>query len=177
MTKEYTPPNDILLDSCVLIDFLKVDRSILELVVKYICPVYIIAPVIDEVNEIDNENELIDIGINIIEPEIEDAYLASKQEGSLSFIDWMCLFTSKRHSYICVTNDKRLRTVCKQKNISVMWGLELVLNLHSAGGILAKDAENFAKSINKINPKHINNNVLSIFKEKLRTKHNNSKNL
>lgn len=170
MTKQYAPPKDVLMDSCVLIDFLKVDRNILELLVKYVCPVHIIVPVIDEVNEIDSEKELIDIGINIIEPEIEDAYLAAEQEGSLSFVDWMCLFTSKRHGYICVTNDKRLRTVFNQKNIPVMWGLELILMLHSAGGILANDAENFAKSINKTNPKHINSNVLSDFTKKLRKK-------
>lgn len=69
----------------MLIDFLKVDRNILELLVKYVFPIHVIVPVIDEVNEIDSENELMDLGINIIEPEIEDAYLAAEQEGSLSF--------------------------------------------------------------------------------------------
>jgi hypothetical protein len=58
---------------CVLIDFIKADRAMLELVVKYVGPPHVISPVVDEVNEIDNENELLALGLIIIEPEIEDA--------------------------------------------------------------------------------------------------------
>lgn len=168
MTKHSKPDKEIILDSCVLIDFLKADKNILELIVKYVSPVYVISPIIDEVYEIDGENELLDLGVNIIEPELEDAYLAASKKGPLSFYDWMCLFVSKRKNYSCATNDKKLRKMCEQENISVFWGLELILMLHFEGGILAKDAENFVKRIKDFNPKFIDDKILSAFIKKLK---------
>ncbi len=59
------------MDACVLIDFIKTDRAVLELVVKHLGPLHVISPIVDEVNDIDDENELIALGLIIIEPEIE----------------------------------------------------------------------------------------------------------
>jgi len=168
LTKHSKPDKEATLDSCVLIDFFKADKNILELIAKYVYPIYVVSPIIDEVNEIKNENELLDLGINIIEPEIEDAYLASQKQSPLSFPDRICLFVSKRYNYICVTNDKKLRKTCKQDKISVMWGLELILKLYSEGGILKKDAENFVKTIKNSNPKFINDKVFLDFMKKLK---------
>jgi predicted nucleic acid-binding protein len=158
----------MIMDACVLIDFIKAERAVLELVVKHIGPLHVTSPVVDEVNEIDDENELVALGLIIIEPEIEDAYAAGGRSGPLSFEDWLCLLTAKRHGLTCVTNDKNLRKLCKQEGISLLWGLELVAELHKVGGITGKEAEAFAQTIRRSNPKHITEKIVSRFADLIR---------
>jgi len=158
----------MIMDACVLIDFIKAERAVLDLVVKHIGPLYVTIPVVDEVNEIDDENELVALGLIVIEPEIEDAYAAGGRSGPLSFEDWLCLLTAKRHGFTCVTNDKNLRKLCEQEGVPVLWGLELVAELHRVGGITGKGAEVFAKAIRRSNPKHITEKILSRFEDILR---------
>lgn len=119
------------------------------------------SPVVDEVNEIDDENELVELGLVIVEPEIEDAFAAASQSGPTSFQDRLCLLAAKRHGFMCVTNDKNLRKLCKQEGVSMMWGLELLADLHKAGGIPGKKAEMIAKAIRESNPKHITAKIVS----------------
>ena len=125
MTRRPAPRKLMIMDACVLIDFIKAERAVLELVVKHIGPLHVTSPVVDEVNEIDDENELVALGLIIIEPEIEDAYTAGGRSGPLSFEDWLCLLTAKRHGFTCVTNDKNLRKLCKQEGVSLLWGSSL----------------------------------------------------
>ena len=163
MTRRPAPRKLMIMDACVLIDFIKAERAVLELVVKHIGPLHVTSPVVDEVNEIDHENELVALGLIIIEPEIEDAYAAGGRSGPLSFEDWLCLLTAKRHGFTCVTNDKNLRRLCKQEGVSLLWGLELVAELHKVGGITSKEAEVFAQTIRRSNPKHITEKIVSRF--------------
>lgn len=81
MTRRSQPPKLMIMDACVLIDFIKTGRAVLELVVKHVGPLYVTSPMFDEVNEIDDESELVSLGLIIIEPEIEDAYAASSRSG------------------------------------------------------------------------------------------------
>ncbi len=48
-------------------------------------PLYVTSPVVDEVNESHDENELVELGLIIIEAEIEDVYAASNRFGPFSF--------------------------------------------------------------------------------------------
>jgi hypothetical protein len=48
----------MLMDACVLIEFVKTDRAVLELVVSHVGPLHVISPVLDEVHDIQNEDEL-----------------------------------------------------------------------------------------------------------------------
>ncbi|MBN1548488.1 MAG: hypothetical protein JW902_17695 [Syntrophaceae bacterium] len=163
MTSRLASRKLMIMDACVLIDFIKAERAVLELVVKYVGPLHVTSPVVDEVSEIDGENELAELGLIIVEPEIEDAYNAGGQSGPLSFEDWLCFLTAKRYGYTCVTNDKNLRKLCKQEGIPLLWGLELLIELHKAGGIPAGDAEIIAKEIRRSNPKHITAEIISRF--------------
>jgi predicted nucleic acid-binding protein len=158
----------MIMDACVLIDFIKAERAVLELVVKHVGPLYVTSPVVDEVNEIDDENELVELGLIIVEPEIEDAYAAGDRFGPLSFQDWLCLLTAKRHGFTCVTNDKNLRKYCGQEGVSLLWGLELVAELHKGGGIPAQEAEAFAQAMRIANPKHITAEIVSRFQDIIR---------
>jgi len=159
----------MIMDACVLIDFIKVERSVLELVVKHVGPLHVASPVVDEVKEIDDENELVALGLIIVEPEIEDAYTAGIQSGPLSFQDWLCLLTARRHGFTCVTNDRNLRKLCRQEGVPLLWGLELLIELHKAGGITGKEAEALAKTIRQSNPKHITEKIVSDFVEHIRS--------
>lgn len=151
------------MDACVLIDFIRADRTVLELVVNYVGPLHIASSVVDEVNDIDDESELVSLGMIIIEPEIEDAYTASERSGRLSFEDWLCLLTARRHGFTCVTNDKSLRKQCEQEHVPLLWGLELVAELHKVGGISSSAAEAFSLAIRQSNPKHITEEIISRF--------------
>ncbi|MBF0475127.1 MAG: hypothetical protein HQK59_04705 [Deltaproteobacteria bacterium] len=156
------------MDACVLIDFIKADRTVLELVAKHVGPLHVVSPVVDEVNEIDDENELVELGLVIVEPEFEDAFAAAGQSGPTSFQDKLCLLSAKRHGFTCVTNDKNLRKLCKQEGVPILWGLELLAELHKAGGIPGKEAEMIVQEIRKSNPKHITAKIVSHFSDIIR---------
>lgn len=159
----------MIMDACVLIDFIKAQRSVLELVVKHVGPLHVTSPVVDEVKEIDDERELVELGLLIVEPELEDAFMAASQSGGpLSFQDRLCLLAAKRHGFTCVTNDKNIRKSCTQESVPILWGLEMLAELHKAGGISGKEAETIAQAIRASNPKHITANIVSRFMEILR---------
>lgn len=168
MTKRPGARKPMIMDACVLIDFLKADRSILELVVEHVGPLHVASPVIDEVHEIETESELLQLGLVIFEPEIEDAYAAASQSGPTSFQDRLCLFAAKRSGFTCVTNDKNLRKLCAKEKVPLLWGLELLAELHRSGGIAAKDALDIARKIHEANPKHITLKILTQFKNLIR---------
>ncbi|MGI6746273.1 MAG: type II toxin-antitoxin system VapC family toxin [Acutalibacteraceae bacterium] len=99
----------MIMDACVLIDFLNADRTVLHLISRYVGPVYVVSPVVEELRDINDPGELIELGLSVIEPEIEDAYIAAGNITSISFQDRLCLLTAKRHGLTCVTNDTSLR--------------------------------------------------------------------
>jgi predicted nucleic acid-binding protein len=164
----HAPHKLMLMDACVLIDFIKTEQAVLELVGTYVGTLHVISPVMDEIHDIESWSELEDIGLIIIEPEMEDAYAAGSKVGPLSFPDWLCLLTAKRHGFTCVTNDKNLRRFCSQEEISLLWGLQLVAMLHKAGGIPGKDAVALGKAIRRSNPRHITENIVARFMDTIR---------
>lgn len=167
MTQRPAPGKLMIMDACVLIDFIKAERAVLELVVKHIGRLHVTNSIVDEVNEID-EDQLVALGFTIIEPEVEDAYAAGARSGPLSFEDWLCLLTAKRHGFSCVTNDRNLRKFCKQEGVPSLWGLELVAELHKVGGITCEEAEVFAQAVRESNPKHITEKIVSRFTDLIR---------
>lgn len=160
------PPLRILLmDACVLIDFCKAERSVLRKCVLDVGEIHVITPVLQEVKEFQSEQELLDLGLILDEPELEDALSAAEGRGPVSFQDRLCLLTAKRNRCTCVTNDKSLRKLCALEGVPVMWGLQLLLELLGAGGISPKEAVNIAETIHRANPRHITASILSRFIE------------
>ena len=166
--RRHAPRKLMIMDACVLIDYIKTERSVLELFVKHVGAVYVVSPVVEEVKEIENVEELIELGLIIVEPELEDAFAAASQIGPTSFQDKLCLLTAKRHGFTCVTNDKNLRKLCMHEGVPLVWGLQLLAELHKAGGIPGKEAIILAQMIQKSNPKHITAEIISRFKEIIR---------
>lgn len=153
----------MVMDACVLIDFLNTDPSVLRLVKEYVGPVHVVSAVIEEVDQIRNEEDLIEIGLIVVEPDMDDAYAAAGGSGATSYYDRLCLLTAKKYGFTCITNDKNLRKACELENIRLLWGLELLAELHKAGGIPGKDVEALAVDIRKTNPKHITAEIVARF--------------
>ncbi len=169
MSGQQKGTHSMIVDACVLIDFIKADPCILELIVKHIGPVHVVSPIVEEVKEIEDEAELIELGVAIVEPEVEDAFLAASTSKAISFQDHLCLLAAKRHGFVCVTNDKRLRRECKAENIPCFWGLELVSLLRKSGGIPANSAIEIARQIHSNNPRHIGKKILHEFIDLIRS--------
>lgn len=93
--------------------------------------------------------------------------LISSHIGPTSFQDNLCFLTAKRKNLTCVTNDKNLRLQCENSHVSILWGLELVLELAKTGGISRKKAMQIAIEIHVSNPRHISQKVLDGFLAKL----------
>jgi hypothetical protein len=160
-------PRYLILDACVLIDFVKADRSVLASVTKHVGTIYVISPVVSEVQDIDGENELLELGIIIIEPETEDAFKASVGTGATSFQDRLCMLTAKRNGFTCVTNDTNLRKLCESEKVPYLWGLQLILELHKLKGISTPDALHIVNQIHAANPKHITKKIIFRFTENI----------
>ena len=154
----------LLLDACVLIDFIKAEPLVLGLIAKHVGPVHVIRPVIDEINEIEGEDELIELGVIVVEPEFADALAAGGvSSGPTSFQDRLCVLSAKRLGCTCVTNDKPLRKHCSQQAVPVSWGLQLLSELHASEGISATDVISIACRIRQNNPTHISESLIQQF--------------
>lgn len=154
----------LILDANVLIDFFKCDRTILKLITTYVGEIYLATPVFNEINEID-ENDCIEHGVILVEPELKQLLSASEGTGALSFQDKLCLILAKDNTWECVTNDKPLRKSCKANNVTVIWGIELICILTESGGLPVEHAKEIILRIQELNPKYIHDIIVdSAFK-------------
>lgn len=162
-----TQPVFLILDACVLIDYIKTDRFILELVGKQLGRVHVVSSVVDEVLDISSPQELTELGIEIVEPEMADAFTAAAAQGALSFADHLCLLTAKRNRFTCVTNDSSLRKTCERESVPTLWGLELLALLAEAQAMSGRDAYQVALAIQAINPRFITSKILKRLAKRL----------
>ncbi|MEW6063691.1 MAG: hypothetical protein AB1538_00525 [Bacillota bacterium] len=86
----------LILDANILIDFYKCDRTIIKLIYTHVGQIYLATPVLSEINEID-EGACVELGIILVEPELEQVMLAAEKKGALSFQDNLCLILAKEH--------------------------------------------------------------------------------
>lgn len=150
----------LILDANILIDFFKCDRTILKLICTYIGQIHLATPVLNEVNEI-SESDCLDLGIMLIEPEIEQVMLAATEKrGPLSFQDNLCLILAKEHGWTCVTNDKPLRRECENEGVPLIWGIELICILVESNGLPNNNAKNIILGIQQNNPKYITEGIV-----------------
>ena len=155
----------MLLDADVLIDYVKVDFRYLVSMILQIGQMYVVQAVVKEVEDI--EDDLFDSGIVIVEPDIEDLFKAGEPPSGLSFQDYLCLLTAKRHGLICMTNDKKLRKECRKAETRTERGLWPLIILTKEGKIRKKDALEVAKSIRENNPRHITSQILMDLEKRL----------
>ena len=157
----------LILDACVLIDYLKAEPALFGFITENVGPVHVVSTVYEEVTQLTSMQHMADLGIVLVEPEIEDAFEAMRMTGSTSFQDNICLLTAKRLGMTCVTNDKSLRNACSEYDVPIMWGLELLLLLVRSGGLDHNSAIEIGRQIHADNPRHISSWIIADFEKKL----------
>jgi rRNA-processing protein FCF1 len=157
----------LLVDANVLIDFCKTQPSLLALVAQHLGALHVASPVLDEVNELDVERAEA-LGIVVVTPELAMASEAAMAavKSPLRFADWLCLLMAKEKSWICVTNDKRLRAECESRAVVALWGFQLLHQLVECHAMGPAEALKAAEAICNIN-RRISPAVLAAFAEKL----------
>ena len=157
------PPAQLLMiDANVLIDYALADPSILALVARHIGPLHVPRPILAEVEQLDDA-ACVRLGLTILEPELDDLTAAASRRGALSFEDHLCLLAAQRGGFTCVTNDKTLRRECEGAGVSILWGLQLMVQLVERRELSAEAALSTATAIHRENPRHITAEILARF--------------
>lgn len=159
----------LIMDACVLIDYIKAEPELFKLISTNIGQLHVVSVIYEEVDQIETLDQLAEYGISLIEPDIDDAFLAAQIDGGTSFQDNLCFLTAKRHGFICVSNDKQLRALCTNSQVPTVWGLELILKLVKAKGLSLTKAKKIGTMIQQNNPKHITQKILKDFISKLQS--------
>lgn len=162
------PTRLMIMDACVLIDYMNGEPDLFRLIHSYIGQIFVATPIIEEVDSINSIDELRDLYLEPIEPEIKDVFEAAAMEGRTSFQDNLCYLTARRNGMTCVTNDTNLRSLCETAKVPTLWGLELILELVRGGGLAKQEAEHIGRAIHNSNLTHINQTVLNGFLSKLK---------
>jgi rRNA-processing protein FCF1 len=145
------PQNAILTDTCVIIDLVTANETVTNLISKHIGQLYTLPQVVEEVKTIDPNLKLTELGFIIIDAHVGGLYDASLPLMGLSLCDKLLFFTAQLDNIYLATNDKGIRSQCKKNNVTVFWGLELILKLHKSGGISSGDAKQIALKIMESN--------------------------
>jgi rRNA-processing protein FCF1 len=142
----------LIVDANVLIDFCQTDPSVLTLIVRHVAIINVAEPVLEEVDQLDRMAAET-LGIRVVAPDFACFTRAAQlaQSSPLQFQDWVCLLLAEDHGWICVTNDKRLRAECQQREVAILWGLELLLRLVEQGALPAGNAVDLAEAVHRIN--------------------------
>lgn len=86
----------MIMDACVLIDYMNGEPDLFKVISSHIGPIYIATPILEEVDSIKSIEELEDLGLIASEPEIEDVFTAEELDGQTSFQDTICFLTAKK---------------------------------------------------------------------------------
>jgi len=130
----------LILDANILIDLYNFDWALVKLISAHVGQIHLATPVLSEVDEID-EGDCTKFGIVLVEPELDHVISASQDKGPLSFQDRLCLILAKEYGWTCVSNDKPLRQKCRNEEVPVIWGIELICILVEAGGLPVEQAK------------------------------------
>lgn len=160
------PPDALISDANVLIDFAEVDPEILRLMATTLWQLHVSMDVLREVRALSAQKAR-SLGLIICEPTIDEIKEASAPGGGLSGPDRLCLAMAKGRGWACLTNDQRLRGECKSSGVQVLWGLEALVLLHKAEVLTKTHAVKTAEAIRKANPRHITEEILRRFCEQL----------
>lgn len=147
-------------DANVLIDYVDADEDVIRELVKYWGIVYVPTRILYEVKKlpIDRAEGL---GLTVIETP-----LILPSAPGLSGPDRACLHFVISEGWTCIANDTLLRRECRRQGGKVVWGLEMLLKLVTAGQITKARAKGIAERIGVFNPE-INDNLIAEFIDKL----------
>ena len=156
----------LILDACVLIDYVETDPTVLGTVSMHVAPIAIARPVFEEVVGLDDD-AAVSLRLQIIDVDLDLATEAARSTSRLSFQDHLCLLLAKQAGWSCVTNDRALRAACTAEDIAVLWGLEIMLQACVAGAMMPDEARRVALAIHEQNPRYVTQAIVRSFSEKL----------
>ncbi len=155
-------PRTLPADASVVIDYRDAELSILALVTRHLEPLAILAPVLEEVRGM-TEEDCASLGIEVVEATSDQARRADETLRPLSVNDRLCLLVCRERDWTCVTNDRRLQTLCRASGVRTRFGLRLMVDLVRADIIQRSRAEAVARRIQSRNPLHIHDGVIEGF--------------
>lgn len=156
------PRRALIFDANVLIDFWEGNRSLLRVISTQVGPIVIPTVVFDEVDQL-TARHCRSLGIEIVEPTLEQLDAASREGGGLSLGDQICLMMAQERGAYCVTNDGLLRQACAISAVPVLWGLELLATLVERGHTTAQIARRTGIKMRAKNPHYITKAILLEF--------------
>ena len=139
-------PSILLADANVLIDYRDVDPSILALAVEHLGPVFVLRDVLGEVRGFD-ETRAASLGLTLVDPSAELMLEIDSLPRRLTRADRLCYLACRDHDWICLTNDRFLRSHCETNAIRTCWGLEILIRLVGCEALRRERAIGVAQSI------------------------------
>lgn len=157
-------PSLAICDANILIDYVAVDDYILKELASYWKEVHVPDIVLMEVPELSQERA-VELGLIILPTPLKEL----EKIPGLSYQDSACYFYVKKENAVCLSNDKKLRKVCKNIGKRVVWGLEMLLLLVEDNIITKERAKDIARKIESSNPE-ITEELLNEFLKKLKSR-------
>ena len=155
----------LVVDANVLIDYVAADETILSLATRFMGTIQVPRLILNEVDQL-AETDCDRLGLRVVEASLEQLEEARQGSKGLSFNDRICLILARDSGWTCVTNDRALRKACEKISVSVLWGLELMLDLVAGGHLALESALQVARAIQATNPRHITAEILDRFEQK-----------
>jgi rRNA-processing protein FCF1 len=163
-------PAAVISDANVLIDYIQVEETkILRLVTDHLFPIKLPRPIFDEVKQL-TEDQAEALGMEIVEATIDQLKEAAVRGGGLSQPDKLCFIIARDNRWAVWTSDKPLHTKCTDAGITAYWGLQLMLDLCTAGKLTPNTALKTAQKISDVNER-ISTQVIERFTQHLEEQH------
>lgn len=163
-------PAAVISDANVLIDYINVEQTkVLRLASEHLFQIKLPLPILNEVDDFSRDRAEA-LGMEIIEPSIDQIKEAAIRGGSLSKEDKLCFAIARDNNWGIWTSDKPLHTKCKAEGLPTYWGLEIMLDLCAAGKLSPKLALETAKKISEVNER-ISTTVIDQFTQHLAEQH------
>ena len=129
---EGTPRLALVGDADVLIDIADANEVVLALIVQHLARVIVSTPVLAEVATLDDV-KCAALGLEVLEPTLEQFQEAAVPHPALSFADKVCLIVARDAGATCWTNDGPLGDECEAGGVLRMRGLRPILALVERG--------------------------------------------
>lgn len=157
-----------IVDANVLIDYSESDLRMLSLLSDNVGRVHIARSTFEKVKQLTTA-VVKKHHLTIVTPDLDTAIRASQERGALAYDDRETLLLAKLNGWTCITNDKRLRRECKSEEVNCLWGLEPMKALVEHRLVSRSAAIAVARKIQTLNPGYITEDIVSRFKEQIRS--------
>jgi len=148
---EGTPQLTLVGDASVLIDIADANEAVLGLIAQHLARVIIPTPVLAEVDSLD-ELKCAALGLDVVEPTLDQLREAAIPHPALSFVDKVCLIVARDGGGTAWTNDGPLGDECDAHSVPRMRGLRPLIALVEAGALAIDVAVGTVDLISANNP-------------------------